>query len=304
MKKPKGRRKFRIGRTAEAYIFLTPFILGVLVFFLIPLFTSIKLSFGELTGASTFDLQWLSWPEFFDHYSRALFVDTSFVPILLKEVQQMLLRAPLIIAFSMILAIAISRKIRGRGFFRLAFFLPFLLGTGNVLQQMLNVGVDSQVLSMESITIIPPYILSYLGPGVIDAVNTFFSVIVLVLWNCSVQILLFMSGVQAIPPQLYESASVDGASEWEKFWKITLPMLTPVILLNTVYTITESFTHTTNNMMNYIRTRAFSMASEFEFASAATNMYTLVVLLFIGIVFLVLGRRGMQDVREGRKRRQ
>ena len=303
MKTRTARRRFKLGKTAEAYIFLIPFMIGAVVFFLVPLFISFKLSFGELTGASTFDLQWRSWPQFFDHYSRALFVDTSFVPILLKEVQQMLLRAPLIIAFSMILAIAISRKIRGRGFFRLAFFLPFLLGTGNVLQQMLNVGVDSQVLSMESVTIIPPYILSYLGSGVIDAVNTFFSVIVLVLWNCSVQILLFMSGVQAIPPQLYESASVDGASEWEKFWKITLPMLTPVILLNTVYTITESFTHTTNNMMNYIRTRAFSMASEFEFASAATNMYTLVVLVLIAIVFLLLGRRGMQDVREGRRRR-
>ena len=100
MKTRTARRRFKLGKTAEAYIFLIPFMIGAVVFFLVPLFISFKLSFGELTGASTFDLQWRSWPQFFDHYSRALFVDTSFVPILLKEVQQMLLRAPLIIAFS------------------------------------------------------------------------------------------------------------------------------------------------------------------------------------------------------------
>ena len=163
---------------------------------------------------------------------------------------------------------------------------------------MLDVGVDAQVLSLESVTVIPPHILSYLGENVVEMVNLLFNNIVLVLWNSGVQILLFMSGVLSISPSLYESASVDGASEWEKFWKITLPMLTPIILLNLVYTITESFTNTTNRMLMFIKAKAFSNVSEFEFAAATSLLYTLVVLVFIGVAFLILGRRGMMDARE------
>lgn len=298
MKQMKKKRKLKLGKTAEAYIFLIPFLIGSVLFLLYPLFTTVKLSFGELSGGSNFDLHWRSFSNFFDNYTKALLVDTTFVPVLLEEVKTMIIRTPLIMAFSLILAICISRKIKLRGFFRFSFFLPFLLGTGNVLQQMLNVGVDTQVLSLESVTIIPPYILSYLGDNVVEVVNMFFSNVVLVLWNSGVQILLFMSGIQSISPSLYESASVDGATEWEKFWKITLPMLVPIILLNLVYTITESFTSTTNAMLIYIKQRAFSSNSDFEFASAASLLYMLVVLLFIGVAFLLLGRSGMRDARE------
>ena len=156
MKQMKKKRKIKIGRTMEAYIFLIPFLIGATVFLLYPLFTTVKLSFGELSGGSNFDLHWRSFSHFFDNYTKALLVDTTFVPVLLGEVKTMLIRTPLIMAFSLILAICISRKIKLRGFFRFSFFLPFLLGTGNVLQQMLNVGVDTQVLSLESVTIIPP----------------------------------------------------------------------------------------------------------------------------------------------------
>lgn len=298
MKEIRKKRKFKIGKTAEAYVFLIPFLLGAAIFLVYPLFTTVKLSFGELSGGSSFDLHWREFSSFFDNYTKALLVDTTFVPILLDEVKTMVIRTPLIMAFSLILAICISRNIKLRGFFRFSFFLPFLLGTGNVLQQMLNVGVDTQVLSLESVTIIPPYILSYLGDNVVEVVNMFFSNVVLVLWNSGVQILLFMSGIQSIPLSLYESASVDGATEWEKFWKITLPMLVPIILLNLVYTITESFTSTTNAMLTYIKMRAFSSNSDFEFASAASLLYMLVVLAFIGIAFLILGRNGMRDARE------
>ena len=294
----KKKRTMKLGNTAEAYIFLIPFLIGAIVFLIYPLCTTVKLSFGELSGGGNFDLKWREFSDFFGNYTKALLVDTTFVPALLDEIKNMLIRTPMIMAFSLILAICISRKIKFQGIFRFAFFLPFLLGTGNVLQQMLNVGVDSQVLSLESVTVIPPYILSYLGDNVVEFVNMFFSNVVLVLWNSGVQILLFMSGIQSIPLSLYESASVDGATEWEKFWKITLPMLVPIILLNLVYTITESFTSTTNAMLTYIKQRAFSSNSEFEFASAASLLYMLVVLAFIGVAFMILGRNGMRDARE------
>lgn len=298
MKLRKKKNGVQLRKTAEAYIFLVPFLLGAAVFLIYPLFMTVKLSFGQLSGGSNFDLNWLDMPHFTKNYSQALFVDTAFVPILLGEIKTMLIRTPLILAFSLIIAICLSRNIKCRGFFRLVFFLPFLLGTGNVLKQMLDVGVDSQVLSLESVTVIPPFVLNYLGDNVVEMVNLLFNNIVLVLWNSGVQILLFMSGVLSISPSLYESASIDGASEWEKFWKITLPMLTPIILLNLVYTITESFTNTTNRILVFIKNKAFSNVSEFEFAAATSMLYMLVVLVFIGVAFLILGRNGMRDARE------
>ena len=298
MKKRTIKPSIRLGKTGEAYVLLAPFLIGAGIFLLYPLYMTIKLSFGELSGGSNFDLNWLEGEHLLDHYANALFKDTNFVPILLGEIKTMLVRTPLILALSLIIAICLSRNIKFRGFFRFAFFLPFLLGTGNVLKQMLDVGVDEQLLSLESVTVIPPHILNYLGDNVVEMVNLLFNNIVLVLWNSGVQILLFMSGVLSISPALYESASIDGASEWEKFWKITLPMLTPIILLNLVYTITESFTSTTNRMLVYIKNKCFSHVSEFEFAAATSMLYMLVVLLFIGIAFLILGRKGMKDVRE------
>ena len=103
------------------------------------------------------------------------------------------------------------------------------------------------------------------------------------------QILLFMSGVQAIPPQLYESASVDGASEWEKFWKITLPMISPVILMNLVYTIVAFFTDATNPVIDYIYKQSFTN-QQFGYGAAMSWVYFAFALLLCGISMGVMGK--------------
>lgn len=118
------KRTMSTSNTIEAYIFLIPFLIGAVAFLIYPLFTTVKLSFGELSGGSQFVLKWLD-TEFFKHYKKALLIDTTFVPVLLKEVKVMLIRTPLIMVVSLILAICISRKIKFRGFFRLVFSCHF-----------------------------------------------------------------------------------------------------------------------------------------------------------------------------------
>ncbi len=270
----------------EAYVFMTPFIIGVLAFFAFPLFISIKLSFGEIVKMKGFKIKWLG----FDHYIKAFVWDVNFAPMLLETIRQVIIQLPLIIVFSLLLAILISRDIKFVGFFRVVFFLPFLLGTGHIMQQILEQGVNMHVLSAARQIILPDEMLIYLGPKVSEMVNNFFGVIVVVLWSSGVQILLFLSGLQSIPESLYEAAKVDGATEWEMFWKITMPMISPIMLLNIIYTLVDSFTDISNPILGYIQTNAFRR-TQFEYAAAIGWIYFLFILLLVLLVFLLMRNR-------------
>ena len=110
-----------------------------------------------------------------------------------------------------------------------------------------------------------------------------------VFWKTGVQIVIFLSGLQSIPESYYEAAKVDNANSWDSFWKITLPMLSPVILLNTVYTMIESFRNTDNKIANLIVKIIFNSA-DYEYGAAMGWIYFSVTFLIIGFIFLVSRR--------------
>jgi len=113
-----------------------------------------------------------------------------------------------------------------------------------------------------------------------------------------VQILIFLAGLQTIPASLYEAAKCDGATPWESFWKITFPMLMPMIFVNTLYSIVNSFTKTDNQMMNHIITNVFRN-NEYAYGSAMGWIYFVIVFFIIGLVFLLF-RRGLANAEERR----
>ncbi len=275
----------------EGYICILPFIIGTLIFFAYPIFLTIKLSFGEVVTNVGFDTVWLpitDFKKFLTNYNQIFFVDQKFLPYLWDELQNVVIKTPLIIVFSLILAMLINKNIKGKGFFRVVFFLPFLLGTGQVLQQLTNLQVDQQVLSIANSNLLPTEILSYISEDVMEVINQFFQIIVLVLWNSGVQILLFLSGLQSISSSLYEAARVDGATEWEQIWKITIPMLSPIMLLNFIYTIVASFTDVNNALLSYMQQQAFQ-AKNYEYVAAMGWTYFMFILAIVGVVALVLG---------------
>lgn len=96
--------------------------------------------------------------------------------------------------------------------------------------------------------------------------------------------LIFLSGLQGISPAIYESCQIEGASAWETFWKITLPMISPMILVNAVYTIIDSFTSESNEVMNYIAEVYATPGSGNVLSSAMSWMYFLIVILIVAIV--------------------
>lgn len=266
--------------------FVSPFIVGCIFFLAYPLIMSIRISFSEIEQFA--GMQKLKWVGF-ANYVRAFVIDVNFVPMFLRVVQNTLINTPLILIFSLLIAILLNKKIRFRGFFRATFFLPFILGTGYVMQQLLGMDVEQEAMEVVRGILLPQEMQIYLGPSLTRIMIGFLNRITLVFWRSGVQILLFLSGLQGISASLYESAKCDSATEWEMFWKITLPMISPVILLNCVYTIIDSFTDITNEIVNYFYYWAFT-ATRFDYASAIAWIYFTFILLFIGLVFLAMRR--------------
>lgn len=247
------KRRSSIRNTLEAYTFLLPFVIGVAVFFAFPVFISIKLAFGKLVSMNGFVIEWAGFQNVMD----AFVVDAHFVPGLLDAIYQTLFDVPMIIVFSLILAIMLNKGIRFKGAFRVIMFIPFLLGSGYIMQVLKERGVTAAALSMENSALLPQSFIAYMGSAFQNAIDTFFSKIVSVLWRSGVQILIFLSGLQGIPTSLYEAAEIDGANQVEIMFKVTLPMIRPIMVLNIVFTIVSCFSDSSNWVLKYIQQLGF-----------------------------------------------
>lgn len=272
-------------QSLEGLFFASPFIIGTLVFFAYPVLFSLLISFGDLSQAKGTLNIILSG---IGNYKRIFVTDTTFLSELLNVVSVALLKVPLTIIISLLFAIMLDRAKRFRAFYRIAVFVPFLLGMGQVLDCMLDLGFNTQILAIADNQYVPRELLAYMGSDILGLLDRVFAMIVMVLWSCSVQTLLFLSAIQSISPALYESAQIDGANAYDNFWKITMPMVSPMMLLNAVYTIIMSFTGRNNNVLKYILLYTQQKA-EYGFSSALGWTYFLIVFLFIGIAWLLIG---------------
>lgn len=275
---------FRNRKRLTGLYFVGPWAIAAVFFLIYPLIFTVILSFSELQNAdfSTMGLVGL------ENYKRAFIGDVEFLPAFYEVVINTLANTPMIVIFSLLIAMILNRKIVGRGAFRSIFFLPVLLGGGLVFEQIVSRNVDGQSMELAMSVLLPEKLQSYLGPEITGYINSFFSRITLVLWKSGVQIVIALSGLQSISPSLYEAARVDGATEWEMFWKITLMMMSPIILLNAVYTIVISLTED-NSVVSYITKQAFNTSPvQFEFSAAMGCIYLLFTLITVLLVFAVL----------------
>ena len=301
-KKRKRGASLDVRKARAGWIFILPFLIGFVLIYLPVVFDSIKYSFHEikiLVGGG-YELKWVGWK----NYSDAILVDTSFVTTLVAGLKQLILDIPSIVLFSLFVAIILNQKIAGRAAFRAIFFIPVILTTGliadidagNTMNDYMSnakgiddgSGEESQATEIVSVMdvenlfrgmMIGTEIVEY----VVQMVNNIFNIVN----RCGVQMLIFLSGLQSISPAIYESCSIDGASGWETFWKITLPMVSPMILVNTVYTIIDAFTSSDNKVMAYIST-VYEQANGNVLSSAMSWMYFLIVILIIAAVAGIL----------------
>ena len=276
-------RSFEKRQRSIGYVFIAPFIAGALCFLIFPVLFSLALSFSELQNVVDYRMRFVG----LENYARALWENLSFLDLLWEQVQRMLIDLPLILIFSVIMGVLLSRDIRARGLFRMLFFLPVILGAGYVMQQLLGQNVDGESMELVRGILLPPAVQVYLGDRLTQLISGFLGSITTVMWRSGVQILLVLGGIQSISPALYESARIDTANEWDMFWKITLPMLTPTLLIVTVYTIVDSFADAENPMLTFISEQMFTR-NDLEYASATGWLYFAVVLVFVAVAYLAL----------------
>ena len=288
-------------RAKAGWIFVLPFVIGFILVYLPVIFNSIRFSFNEiriLTGGG-YALDFVG----LDNYRDALFVDTGFTQALIGGLKQLAIDIPFIVFFSLFIAIVLNQKILGRAAFRAIFFIPVILTTGLIgqidannamLENMTGGGIDmgleedasttNQILNVMDVEKL--FSGMAVGKGLVEfvvaAVNNIFDIVN----RCGVQMLIFLSGLQSISPAIYESCQIDGASGWETFWKVTLPMVSPMILVNAIYTVIDAFTASSNTVMTYIDSvyNGASGANGNVIASAMSWMYFLIVILVIAAV--------------------
>lgn len=283
-------------KVISGYVFILPWMLGFLAFLVYPLIMSFYMSMRKMTSVSGMEMKYIGW----DNYTRAVLKDVNFIPLFYAAIRNAFIEIPLILVFSFFMAMLLNHQVIGRAFFRAAFFLPVVIGSGFVMEQLLGQGVGSlQTLATDpSVTSagvtnglqIPDAIARYLSPEMYGNLSDILGRLTLIFWKTGIQILLFLAGLQGISESLYESAKCDGATPWEMFWKITFPLMTPVLLLNAVFTLVDSFTDIRNQVILYVKQVAFTNI-EMGYASALGWIYFVFVFALIVLIFAFTHKR-------------
>ncbi len=268
------------------FSFIIIWLIGFLGLYIYPLIMSLVYSFVDLTKGKFVGLY---------YYDFALFQNQNFFEDLVTSLKAVIYDMPGITIFSLVIALLLSQKFKGQGFFKVIFFLPIIMSSGQ-LMSFLNADSLSTIMKSgeRSGNTFQLYVLQEtlanmgLGDDITEIIFTFINDIFGLVLKSGVQILLFIAGLNSISPAVYEAASIDGCTAWEKFWKITFPLITPIMLVNIIYTLTESFT-TSNAIINSIVREA--QATNYSYSTAMSWMYMVVVLSIIGIVFLIFNSR-------------
>jgi ABC-type sugar transport system permease subunit len=297
----KSIRKLRLlkrsyeGKKAQwGFLYVLPWVLGFCFFFFVPLLSSLRFSFSSVSANSEgIIVKYIG----FQNYVEALTVNTSFNRVLTESIVNILVNIPLIVIFSLFLAVLLNQKFIGRSAARAIFFLPVILASGiimnlestSLVQALNDAGSGAKVVrSLQSFELeklmlqagVSEWIVNYLT-GSVDRIYQIVS-------QSGVQILIFLAGIQTISPQLYEASKMEGATGYEAFWKITFPMVSPLILVNVIYTIVDSVS--TNKVTDLILKTGFS-AFNFGLSSAMATIYFIAVALILLVSTYLISRK-------------
>ena len=302
---PKAAPKKRKGKSLEkqkakmGWLFVAPFLIGFVLIYLPLIFDSIKFSFSEIQTqpGSGYITEFIG----FKNYSAALFEDPDFVKSLVTTLGELALNIPATVIFALFMAIMLNQKMRGRAVFRAIFFIPVIVSTGiidsidacnplaDVMQGVTDTtggaieGASSGSEFISAIDVARFFSGMQIGTEMVtwiqDLVNNVYDIVN----RSGVQMLIFLAGLQSISPAIYESCYMEGASSWETFWKITFPMISPMILVNLVYTVIDSFTSSSNTVINTINT-IYDESGRMTEATAMSWIYFLIVMLILAIL--------------------
>ena len=285
--------------TLVAYSFLAPNFLGFIIFTMVPVLFSIVLSFLNWSGGAA-----ITWAGL-DNYAY-IFKDFSFTKsnlgIALKNtVYYTVATVPLTIAFALGLALVLNKAVRGAKFFRTVFFFPYVASLVAICVcwnfLLMKTGPVNQILNAIGLNMTKSWTSSR------DL--AIWAIIIVSVWrNAGYYMVMYLAGLQGVPAELYEAATVDGANGWQKFWKITMPMLTPttffvsimmVISCFKIYDVVAIMTQggpgrATKMLVSYIFELSFggegiATSAQYGVASAVSMVLLVIVLLVTFVQF-------------------
>lgn len=276
------------------YIFILPFIIGFILFILSPVVQSIVLSTNEVRITSTgFELDYIG----LSNYNFALRVHADFVEELVNVMRLMLMNVFWILVFSFFAALLLNQRFRGRLIARVIFFLPVIMSSGVILKleqedYMMGMleGTVEETFNFVNFDALSSFLMRLRIPdGFMETIALAVDNIPTIINASGIQILIFLAGLQSISPSLYEAAEVEGGTAWENFWLITLPMISPLILTNMVYTIVDFFISPNNTLVQMIRNTTFQGAG-FGVSAAMSWIYFTAIAVILGITLLIFNR--------------
>lgn len=293
----KKHKDLQSSKAKTGYLFILPFIIGFIAFMAIPLLESLRMVFSNVVigignGGFLMDFTGIS------NIKKAFLVDPEYTRMLTDELTRMVIQVPTTLIVSFFMALLLNQTFKGRGLVRAVFFLPVILSSGVLVGLEYNnsllsgmqeyISDNSQAVN---ITAALEGILSNSGFGdrflnvIYDIVNNVYDVVI----ASGIQIIIFLSGLQTISKSMYEAATIEGCTRWESFWKITLPMVSSVILVNVIYTIVDFFMRTDSEVMEKISETMIQMM-DYGFSSAMAWIYFAAVVVIIAIFTAITSR--------------
>jgi ABC-type sugar transport system permease subunit len=275
-----------------AMVFSSIWIIGFIVFSVYPIIQSFIYSFNQVNVTPTGIVQEYLGLE---NVRAVLFDDVDFKAAISSYLVQMIVFIPVIIVVSLIIALLLNAITKGKGFFRMIFFLPIVITSGPVIHQFISQGIASFPGASEAIN--TAQLSNFLPMFIIDIIRTFLDSFIMILWFTGIEILIFMVGLQKLDKSMYEAAKIDGANAWESFWKITLPALNPIIVINVIFAVIMQSMFSLNPIISKIRKDMYAVEYGFGYAAAEAWIYFLVLVLVLGIYVLIFIRKPKRKVR-------
>lgn len=276
-------------RQEKGWFFVFPFLIGFAAFFALPLWQSIVFSFSKVNiGEDPINVGWANYIFLFNK-------NPQFKIDMITTFQTLIPQVAIIIFFSLFVAVILNQKFFGRTLVRALFFLPVIITAGAVIMLMrtqifADAGNVTNVYLFKSTALRDMLLRSGFSGTLVYQITNYVNSIFTYTWKSGVQILLFLAALQGVPRMYYEAAAVEGASAWDAFWKITLPLISPVLFINVIYTIVDTFTDTENPVLKSIYV-SITKDHQFGLGAAQAWMYFIVIALVVAIAYFFIGRR-------------
>lgn len=293
MKKAKG---FESRNVKYGYLFTLPFIIGSIFFVIFPIILSVAFSFSNVSNdASGYTMEFLG----FGNYKYMVLSDAEYNKTVFNTLKGIIVDVPVVTIFSFFIASMLNQEFKGRGIARTILFLPLIVSSPAVMQLLASDTVSSEmsnsaaeVTSGVDFSVALTNYLNEIDIGfeftqlLSSTVNNITSVLAM----SAIPIIIFLAALQSVSPSIYEASYVEGATKWEVFWKISLPMISPMILVVIIYTMIDSFSSSNNAVIKTIHNLCFTGNINLGRGCAAAWIYLIITLAFTAVVYLIVNK--------------